>query len=254
MPTSSQQQQSRVTRFFVSPDQIDIGAGTVTLDAEDALHLDRVLRARAGDEIAALDGSGNLYRAALSSLSKTRVVAEIIGVEQPDTEPSVAVTIAQALPKTAEKLEWVLQHGVEIGASGFAIFRARRSEAGKLAEKPERWAKIVKTAAEQSGRAKLPPLSACGGLGEILSGVRNYDLALLCDEAETATTLRKALAARVELKSALILIGPEGGWSDDERADCHAADAVPVSLGKRILRTETAALLALSQILYAAEA
>ncbi len=252
MPAPSQQP-SRVTRFFVSPDQIDAANGTITLDAEDALHLDRVLRARVGDEIAALDGTGNLFRAALSSLSKSRAVAEIVGVEQPDTEPSVAVTIAQALPKTAEKLEWVLQHSVEIGAAGFVVFRARRSEAGKLAEKPERWAKIVKTAAEQSGRAKQPPVGACGSLGEALSSAGSYDLALLCDEAETETTLRMALAARVELKSVLILIGPEGGWSDDERAECLAVGAVPVSLGKRILRTETAALLTLSQILYAAE-
>ncbi len=248
------QQQSRVTRFFVSPEQIDSGAGIVTLDGEDSLHLDRVLRARPGDEIAALDGLGNLYQATLTSLSKSRVVAEIVGVEKPETEPNVAVTIAQALPKTAEKLEWVLQHGVEIGAAGFIVFRARRSEAGKLAEKPERWAKIVKTAAEQSGRAKLPVVRARGGLGELLSEVERYELRLLCDEAESAHSLRCALEARPELKTALIIVGPEGGWADEERAECIAAGVVPISLGKRILRTETAALLALSQILYASEA
>ena len=248
------QPQPRVTRFFVTPDQIDRDTGTVTLEAEDALHLDRVLRARPGDEIAALDGSGTLFRATLTTLSKSRADATIIAAEQPNIEPEIHITIAQALPKTAEKLEWVLQHGVEIGAAAFIVFRARRSEAGKLAERPERWAKIVKTAAEQSGRAKLPSVTPLPTLTDLLDDIARYDTILLCDEAEPTRTLRLALAAHSNPKSILALIGPEGGWADEERAQCVARNVTPVTLGTRTLRTETAALVILSQLLYAAEA
>src|SRR5450432_3275081 len=136
-----------MTRFFVLPQQID--NGVVTLDSDDAQHLSRVLRANPGDKIDVLDGTGNAYHCVLTRAAKSNAIARIESVEKVNTEPTIRVVIAQALPKTSEKLEWVLQHGVEVGASEFLMFRSRRSEAGKLAEREERWARIVKTAAEQ---------------------------------------------------------------------------------------------------------
>jgi 16S rRNA (uracil1498-N3)-methyltransferase len=237
-----------MTRFFIRPDQID--ADTVILDSDDALHLDRVLRAKIGDEIGVLDGSGRMTVARLTALSKSHAAAVILRTEDPKTEPEVRVTIAQALPKTAEKLEWVLQHAVEAGAAGFIVFRSRRSEAGKLAEKPQRWEKIVKTAAEQSGRTRLPAVESCAGLSQVLNSGRTYDIKLFCDEAEQEQTLRKALTNRSPSRI-LLIVGPEGGWTDDERETAIAGGALPITLGPRTLRTETAALVALSQIIYA---
>jgi 16S rRNA (uracil1498-N3)-methyltransferase len=154
------------------------------------------------------------------------------------------------LPKTAEKLEWVLQHGVEAGAAGFIVFRGRRSEAGKLAVNPGRWEKIVKSAAEQSGRVRLPSVVFVSGLDNVADQGRGFDISLFCDEAEKSRTMKSALA-NPECRRVLLIIGPEGGWAHDERERAIAEGAVAVSLGPRTLRTETAALVALSQILYA---
>jgi 16S rRNA (uracil1498-N3)-methyltransferase len=239
-----------VTRFFIRPDQID--GDVATLEPDDAFHLERVVRARVGEGVVLLDNSGREFVARLTSLSRSRAVAEIISGSLPDTEPTVRVTIAQSLPKTADKLEWVLEHGVEAGASGFIMFRSQRSEAGRLAEKPERWAKIVKTAAEQSKRVRLPEVMAVGDLEDAMERVADYDIALFCDETERTTTLREAVADRVS-RRILFFIGPEGGWSDDERAAAIAAGATPITLGPRVLRTETAALVTLAQVLFATE-
>jgi 16S rRNA (uracil1498-N3)-methyltransferase len=165
----------------------------------------------------------------------------------------VKITVAQSLPKTSEKLEWVLQHGVEAGASRFWMFRSKHSEAGKLAEREDRWARIVKTAAEQSGRAKLPEAKSMGTFHNILSELEQFDLALLSDENPNCAPLKSVINV-AQFKNILLLVGPEGGWSDDERSDAMGSGIKPISLGKRTLRTETAALVAISQVLYSLDA
>jgi 16S rRNA (uracil1498-N3)-methyltransferase len=240
-----------MTRFFIRPEQID--GDTVTLDSEDALHLDRVLRARPGDEIGILDGTGRLAVCKLTRVTKSAAMAAIVAIEPLDTEPRVAVTVAQAMPKNAEKLEWVLQHGVEVGAAGFVIFRGRRSEPGKSSNRPDRWAKIVKTAAEQAGRARLPGVAVADDLSEVLARGRDWDRLLFCDEAERERTIRTELFGK-SADTVMVLVGPEGGWTDAERECARVANAVAITLGKRTLRTETAALVAMSQILFALDA
>jgi len=225
----------------------------VTLDAEDALHLDRVLRMTAGGEIGVLDGSGRLAICRLASVSKSAAKAVVERIENPGTEPHVPVVVAQALPKSSDKLEWVLQHGVEIGAAGFVIFRSCRSEAGKMAERPERWAKIVKTAAEQSGRALLPRVEIASSLDAVLEGAESFDGVLFCDEVESERTVRGAVTGGC-IGSVMLIVGPEGGWTEEERQSALGRGVSPVTLGRRTLRTETAALVALSQVLFALDA
>ncbi len=240
-----------MTRFFVRADQIV--EGVVTLDSDDALHLDRVLRVKPGDEIGVLDGTGKLHVCVLISSSKSSATAKVVRSELLETEPEICVTIAQAIPKIADKLEWILQHGVEVGASRFWMFRSRRSEAGKLAERPDRWRKIVKTAAEQSGRAKLPEVELMPSLDHILAAASQFDLGVLCDEAESQVTIKDSLADS-RPKSILVLVGPEGGWDREERSAATEAGIRTITLGKRVLRTETAALVAVSQLLFALDA
>ena len=225
----------------------------MALDRDDALHLDRVLRAKIGDEIGVLDGTGALAIARITELSKARALATIVSTEHPRTEPRVRVTIAQALPKTAEKLEWVLQHGVEAGATGFVVFRSARSEAGRLAQKPVRWERIIKTAAEQSARTRVPDVEFARDFEHAVEIGSHSALSLFCDEAERERSLRSAIENQTP-SSVFVLVGPEGGWSDAERTAAVSAGALPITLGGRTLRTETSALVALSQILYALDA
>lgn len=245
-----------MTNFFVRPDQF--ASGLVNLEADDAHHLRVVLHADAGHKIAVLDGSGRQWPATLLELGKTKALARLGEPFLPQTEPSVKITIAQALPKVTEKMEQVLQRGTEIGASGFWAFSSERSLTHLTGERHEkrqgRWEAIIKTAAEQSHRAVLPILRVDGGFGDVVAAAGEFDLTLLAYEGEREMTLAKALAAVPDPPSRLlVIIGPEAGLTDSEVKAARRASVQTVSLGPRILRTETAAMVMVSQILFALE-
>jgi len=243
-----------MTRFFVKPDQI-VGE-FVYLDGDDAHHLRVVLHAQPGTKLSVLDGSGKEWPAALTELGKTKAAAQLREPFSPLTEPNVHITVAQALPKVGEKMEQVLQRGTEIGASQFWVYSSERSLTHLAGDRQEkrlvRWAAIVKTAAEQAHRAILPALTISGDLRDVLASASEYDLALLAYEGETETLLKKTLSAlESPPKRILVIIGPEGGFSDTEIKAARKAGVQTVSLGPRILRTETAALVMAAQILFA---
>lgn len=242
-----------MTRFFVQPEQIQ--GGTATLDEGDAYHLRVVLKAAPGEPVSVLDGNGREYPGHLEQIGKTRATVRLGEPFYPATEPRTKITVAQALPKMAEKMEQVLQHGTEIGVVAFWAFAGERSlthlSGERQAKRLARWQGIIKTAAEQSHRARLPGLRVEGGLAEVLANTHDYDLALLA-QPDALRTLRDAFTS-VQPNSVLVLIGPESGFSGAEVAAAERAGATAVSLGPRILRTETAALTLASQILYALE-
>ncbi len=243
-----------MTRFFVRPEQI-VGE-FVYLDGDDAHHLRVVLHAQPGTKIAVLDGSGREWPAALTELGKTKAAAQLREPFLPHTEPKVQVTVAQALPKVGEKMEQVWQRCTEIGASGFIAYSSERSLPHLTGERQEkrqgRWEAIVKTAAEQAHRAKVPSLTIGGELRDVLAAAPGYNLALLAYEGETDLLLKSVLAAQASPpKRVLVVVGPEGGFSDTEIKAARKAGVQPVSLGPRILRTETAALVMVSQLLFA---
>ena len=242
-----------MTRFFVKPEQI-VGE-FVYLDGEDAHHLRVVLHAQPGTKIAVLDGSGKEWPAALMELGKTKAAAQLREPFEPKTEPNVQITVAQALAKVGEKMEQVWQRGTEIGASGFWAYSSERSLTHLTGDRQDkrqaRWAAIVKTAAEQAHRAILPSLMIGGELRDVLATASDYDAAFLAYEGETVTGLKHALQAMsVTPARALVIVGPEGGFSDAEVKAARKAGVQSVSLGPRILRTETAALVLASQILF----
>lgn len=245
-----------MTRFFIRPDQF--ASGLVTLDADDAHHLRVVLHAQPGQKIAVLDGSGREWPATLLEMGKTKAMARLGEPVSPQTEPPVQITVAQALPKVTDKMEQVLQRGTEIGASAFWAFSSERSLTHLSGERHEkrrgRWEAIIKTAAEQAHRVLLPSLRVDGEFGDVLKAAGEFDLALLAYEGERETTLRQALNTAPALpKRILILVGPESGLADGEVKAARKASVQVVSLGPRILRTETAALVIVSQILFALE-
>ena len=242
-----------MTRFFVRPDQI-VGE-FVYLDGDDAHHLRVVLHAQPGTKIAVLDGSGREWPAALTELGKTKAAAQLREPFTPKTEPNVRITVAQALPKVGDKMEQVWQRGTEIGVSGFWAYASERSLTHLTGDRQDkrqvRWAAIIKTAAEQAHRAILPSLTIEGDLRDVFATASEYDIAFLAYEGETETGLKSALQGLNETPArVLVIVGPEGGFSDAEVKAARKAGVQTVSLGPRILRTETAALVLASQILF----
>ncbi len=242
-----------MTRFFVSPDQIS--QGTATLAEGDAHHLRVVLKAQPGEKVSVLDGSGREWPGALLELGKNRALVKLGAPALPPTEPRTQITVAQALPKVADKMEQVLQHGTEVGAAGFWAYQSARSLTHLTHERHDkrllRWQAIVKTASEQSHRARLPAVRADGTFADVLRAASAFDLAMLAHTAPSPA-LRTLLSSSRPL-SVLVIVGPESGFSDAEGEQARRMGVQWVSLGPRILRTETAALVLLAQALYTLE-
>ncbi|MBO9600124.1 MAG: RNA methyltransferase, partial [Cohnella sp.] len=179
-----------------------------------------------------------------------------------ESEMAWRVTVAQSLPK-GDKLETVIQKGTEAGAAAFLPFLSQRTvvqyDDRKEAKRVDRWRRIAKEAAEQSHRGVVPEVMAVSSWKSLIGRFAEYDLVLLCyeEEGRAGNGLRRVLtefaANRVEggEPRILIVVGPEGGFDEREAEAAAAAGALPIGLGKRILRTETAALYALACIGYA---
>lgn len=248
-------------RYFVAPSQMT--DRTVEISGEDARHLGTVMRAKPGDSFIACDGRGRVVLASVSGISNQTIRADILRPLPSDAETAWRLTVAQSLPK-GDKLETVIQKGTEAGACAFQPFVSRRTivqyDARKEAKRLERWRKIAKEAAEQSHRDVIPEVWPVCGWNELLQQFSSFDLVLMCDEAEGKAgtrPLRPVLRA-FRMKQAhapkrpevLIVVGPEGGFDPEEAEAAALAGAQRVGLGKRILRTETAALYALACLAY----
>jgi len=244
-------------RYFVLAEQF--GDDFVVLLGDDAHHASRVMRMRAGDSFIASDGKGREALVKASAVSSDRVEGTIVERLAAEREPAWQITIAQSLPK-GDKMELIIQKGTEIGAYAFVPFESERMivqyDAKKEAKRLERWAKIAKEAAEQAHRSRVPDIAKPAGWKQLLGMMGSYDLVLFCYEEEgrdgTGGGLRGALEplkSRRDVR-ALVVVGPEGGFTEKEAADARAAGAAVVGLGKRILRTETAGFVALTALLY----
>ncbi|MGG1658760.1 16S rRNA (uracil(1498)-N(3))-methyltransferase [Brevibacillus sp. NRS-1366] len=215
----------------------------VTIHGDDVHHIVNVMRARVGEEILVSNGTGQSARAKLVLLSPKEVKASVVEMLVEERELPIRVTIGQGLPK-GEKMEWILQKGTELGAYSFFPFSSERTivklDAKKEAKKLERWRKIVKEAAEQSHRAVLPQLLPPVSFREALQAAKGYTRCAIAYEKEGSTTLHQVLEDMSADDSLLVLVGPEGGFSADEVAQAEGMGFLTVSLGPRILRTETA--------------
>lgn len=237
-------------RYFVSPEQID--GSKIVLRGDDVHHIKNVMRFRAGDPVILCDGRGFDYVAEIADLRKESVSCRVIEQRSSIGEPRTSICVAQSLPK-GDKLDWVLQKGTELGVTAFFPFTSTRSvvklQPEKAKKRHQRWERIVKEAAEQSHRGRLPSVYPLADWKELLAWIPQYELTLIAYEREGAA-LDEILAQPSEA-SMLIIVGPEGGFSEDEVQEAKDAGAIPVSLGPRILRTETASLALVACILYA---
>ena len=237
-------------RIFIDPRAI--AGDTVHLGAGDAQYLTRVMRLGRGDVVELLDGTGEGLRCEIEEAHKAGVTARILD-RFAVPEPPVPITLYQALPK-GDKLELIIQKSTELGVGRVVPVAATRSVVqlkGDRAEtKVARWQKIAQEAAEQCERGKVPVVD----VPERLSDVRLPDgtLGLILSERVVTPTLPQALPSVAPMAVA-IFVGPEGGWTAEELATMRALGAIEVSLGDRILRTETAGMAAMAILMAAYE-
>lgn len=237
-------------RFFVPPSWLQ--DELISLTGPLVHQLGRVLRMRPGDHIVLLDNSGWAVEVELDQLTAHSVQAHPIHRWQPQTEPRTHLCLYQALT-SEKKLDWVLQKGTELGVARFAPVITRRSllQGDVSGKKLERWQRILTEAAEQSGRARLPELAPPMPLEQALANITG-DLSLIATVASPAQPLRAALESQETVPQQVnLFIGPEGGFEVGEVELARQQGVQPISLGPRILRTETAGIVALTAILYA---
>ena len=232
-----------MARFFVEPGAIV--ADVVTLVGADAHHAATVLRLAPGSVATALDGGGRVLTCRVEAVEKGRVSLRI-EAEAWAVPPPVAVTLYQGLPK-GDKLEWVVQKATELGVARIVPLVAARSvvklEPAKAAQRRVRWHAIAREAAEQSERAQVPEVAEPVKPSAVR--LRPHEQAYVLAEREDGLTLPRALPRQAPAAIGLF-VGPEGGWTPEELAALVALGATPVSLGPRMLRTETAGLAAIA--------
>ncbi|WKY43468.1 RsmE family RNA methyltransferase [Eubacteriaceae bacterium ES2] len=240
-------------RFFVDKNQIC--DESITIMGEDFKHLTRVLRLKINDEIEVCDGLGMDYRVAIRTIAQNELTGSIIEtIASSGENTDFEVTLFQGLPK-GSKMETIVQKNVELGVSAIVPFSSRRavSEIAKKEDKKlERWQRIAYEAAKQSKRGIIPEIQSLMRVNAVGEKLADFDLVLLAYEDEQECSLKKVLTdfdwpAEKKLRIAVI-IGPEGGFDPDEVKLLTASGAKSVSLGKRILRTETAGMLVIGQV------
>ena len=238
-------------RFFVPKEAL--GGSFLVLTGENAAHA-KVLRLKNGDAVTVCDAEGTDYRCTVSDVSDGQISLVVQAVQPAESEAAVHCGIYMAFPK-ADKLEHVIQKATELGAAEIVCFPSSRCvsrpDDRALAKKLERWRKIAASAAEQSRRGRIPQVLALPSYAAALERAAQAELAVCFYENETSRTFRAAIEAK-PFRTAALLTGPEGGFSEAEVAQAAAAGLRVCTLGRRILRCETAPLCALSALMYAA--
>lgn len=262
-----------MNRFFTGSE--NIGQNTIIInDADDLHHMMKVLRLREGDEVDVSDTVEWEYRARIVSLSKEEAQLRILDKQAFAAEPSIEVTIFQGIPKQG-KMETIIQKCVELGVYEIVpVFTERTvvSDKGNLNKKTERWNRVAAEAVKQCRRGIIPEVSQPLKLQELLEDrdedghvhtFEDFDLVLFPYENEKGTTIKDVLLAASnsiyqeatgnKLEKIAVIIGPEGGFSDEEAKAVISGGGESVTLGKTILRTETAGMAALAMIMYELE-
>lgn len=242
-------------RFFVTPDQV--GEDKIRIQGSDVNHMKNVLRMRPGEEVMVSDGNNRQYRCRVEDYPEGEAVLAILEAGLVDTELPSRIYLFQGLPKQ-EKMELIVQKAVELGVCQVIPVQTRRCvvklDAKKAAKKVQRWQQIAESAAKQAGRGYIPAVSEVMTFQEALAFSEALDIRLIPYElAGGMEGTRKILDGIRPGQSVGIFIGPEGGFEKEEVGRAVEAGAMPITLGKRILRTETAGIAVLSILMYRLE-
>lgn len=244
-------------QFFVEPSAINIDLKRVFITGQDVNHIKNVLRMKIGEEINVSNGTdGKEYRCAVLEMTDDTVTCELRFIKEDGNELPSKVVLFQGLPK-ADKFELIIQKCVELGVTEIVPVAMKRCvmkvEEKKEAKKVERWQAIAEAAAKQSKRGIIPTVSGVATYGEALKKAQELDIILLPYEMADADSMGKTREIIQNIKpgqSIGIFIGPEGGFDDSEVEKAAVAGAQTITLGKRILRTETAGLTVMSWLMF----
>jgi 16S rRNA (uracil1498-N3)-methyltransferase len=238
-----------MNRFFISPNCFEFAV--VKFDKITSHQIHKVLRLKSGDKVIVLDDSGMEFTVELNQITNDQCVGKILSSQDSKAEPKVKLTLLVGLTQR-DKFEWVLQKCTEIGATAFTPVITSRSlvqDIRSAEQKIIRWQSILKEAAEQSGRGVIPILNPPVLYLQALEQLRSHELGMVAYEGENKEPLKKAIR-KFSGKNLGIMIGPEGGLSMDEVQRAKQTGLIIVSLGPRILRMETAAVVAAALILH----
>lgn len=242
-------------QFFIEPSAVREQDREIIITGADVNHIKNVLRMRAGEKISAVEEqAGRKYMCEIREITQKNIFCDIVSIEDGGTELAAKVFLFQSLPK-GDKMELILQKAVELGCFEIVPVVSKRCvvklEEKKQKSRVQRWQAIAEAAAKQSGRLVIPHVHDVMAFPEALSYAADMDMRLIpyeraTDMAETKRLLETAgRAERIAL-----FIGPEGGFEEAEIEAAKSAGVMPVTLGRRILRTETAAIAALSWLMY----
>ncbi len=239
-------------KFFVPKE--NILENKIIINNDDVLHIKKVLRASVGDELTLCDGKGINYFTKISNIEDRQILCDILSSEKSNTEANIEVTIFQGIPK-ASKMDYIIQKTTELGVVNIVPCEMSRCvskiENSKDAKKKvDRWQKIAEEAAKQSGRGIIPTVSEPVSFKNAVSMMNSYDLVFAPYECEEQKKLKDILNSKKDIKTVAFMIGPEGGFDLNEIKILSESDIPTVTLGKRILRTETAGEAVLAMVMY----
>lgn len=242
-------------RFYIEPSQKQ--GDVIEIVGDDVNHIKNVLRMKTGEKFVLCDGAGTDYLCELAGSRERCLMANVLEEKKSDTELPVQLVLFQGLPKK-DKMELIIQKAVELGAAKVVPVVTKRTivktEGGKEEKKLTRWQAIAESAAKQSGRGVIPKIGAIHTWKEALASMKNFDYnVILYENAEGMKPTAECLKGAGKKGSIGIFVGPEGGFTEEEVEQVVARGAECLSLGKRILRTETAGLAMLSMLMLAIE-
>ena len=245
-------------QFFVDPAQINMDDRRVVIFGEDVNHIKNVLRMKPGEELSVSNGEdGREYRCGILALEEERILCELRFVKEGQVELPSRIYLFQGLPK-GDKMEWIIQKCVELGVYQIIPVAMKRCVVkldGKKAQaKVDRWQGIAQAAAKQSRRGIVPQVSGVVDFAGAVKMASDMDVKMLPYElAQDMEQTRQVIEHLIPGQSIAVFIGPEGGFEETEVARAVEGGAVPVTLGRRILRTETAGMTVLSWLMYRLE-
>lgn len=242
-----------MARFFIAG--TNILDGMAIMKGRDAEHV-HVLRLKPGDDVILCDTQGSDYKCRIVKASREEVEAEVVEVVPCKSEPDVKVSVLCGLPKGSDKTDYIIQKCVEAGAYEILFFAsdrcvARIDDDAARDKKLERWNRISEEAAKQSGRGIIPAVKWVGDFTGALNEANQKDLAVFCYETGERESLNTVLEGSKDVKTMAIITGPEGGFAPFEADLARVLKFRICSLGERILRCETAPVVALSAAMYA---
>lgn len=241
--------------FFIDPSQVE--ETKIRILGSDVNHMKNVLRMHVGERVTVSDGEGITYLCTVEDYEEKTAILHIESQEMSTSELPSEICLFQGLPKQ-EKMEWIVQKSVELGVSKVVPVSMKRCvvklDAKKAAKKQERWQEIAKSAAKQSGRSVVPTVENVMSFKESLEEAKKFDIVLVPYECAEGMAETKALIENIQPGQSIgIFIGPEGGFEEAEIEILLAQGAHTITLGKRILRTETAGLTTLSVLMFRLE-